>query len=68
MTRAILSMKTSFKTTLYGLLSAISVWAMDMPDPEWLATAGKVLMAVSIFLLGKNARDRDVSSEEEGVV
>jgi len=40
---------------------------MDMPDPEWLATAGKVLMAVSVFLLGKNARDRDVSSENEGV-
>ena len=40
---------------------------MDMPDPAWLATAGKVIMALSIFHLGKNARDRMVSSEDEGV-
>ena len=59
--------KTSYKTTLYGLLSAISVWAMEVPDPEWIATGGKVLMALSVFLLGKNARDRDVSSEDEGL-
>ena len=39
---------------------------MDTPDPAWLATVGKVVMALSIFLLGKNARDRDVSSEDEG--
>ncbi len=58
--------RTSWRTTLYGLLSAISVWAMDTPDPEWIATAGKVVMALSVFLLGKNARDRYVSSEDEG--
>jgi hypothetical protein len=58
--------KTSWRTTFYGLLSAVSVWAMDTPDPAWLATAGKVMMALSVFLLGKNARDRHVSSEDEG--
>ena len=59
--------KTSWRTTLYSFFAAVSVWAMDMPDPAWLATAGKVIMALSIFLLGKNARDRMVSSEDEGV-
>ena len=58
--------KTSWKTTLYGALSALSVWAMEVPDPAWLGTVGQVLMALSVFLLGKNARDRDVSSEDEG--
>ena len=58
--------KTSWKTTLYGALAALGTWAMDAQDPAWLATAGKVMMALSVFLLGKNARDRNVSSEDEG--
>ena len=58
--------KTSWRTTFYGLLTAISVWAVDVPDPSWIPVAGKFLMAVSIFLLGKNARDRGVTSADEG--
>jgi hypothetical protein len=58
--------KTSWKTTLYGALAALATWAMDMDDPAWLSTAGKVGLACSVFLLGKNARDRNVSSEDEG--
>ena len=59
-------MKTSWKTTMAGLLGAIATWASGVQDPAWIATAGKVLMAVSIFWLGKSARDRGVSSEDEG--
>jgi hypothetical protein len=58
--------RTSWRTTLYGAMAALATWAMDMQDPAWLATAGKVIMALSVFLLGKNARDRYVSSEDEG--
>ena len=53
------------KITLSGLAGAIATYLMGVDDPAWLTTAGKVLMALSVFFLGKNARDRDVTSEME---
>ena len=60
-------MKKSYKTTLWGLAGAIATYLMGLDDPAWLATLGKALMALSVFFLGKNARDRDVTSEMENV-
>ena len=51
--------------TLSGLAGSIAKYLMGVDDPAWLATAGKALMALSVFFLGKNARDRDVTSEME---
>ena len=56
-------MKKSYKTTLWGLAGAIATYLMGLDDPAWLATLGKALIALSVFFLGKNARDRDVTSE-----
>ena len=58
-------MKKSYKTTLWGLAGAIATYLMGLDDPAWLATLGKALIALSVFFLGKNARDRDVTSEME---
>tara|TARA_B100001971_G_C18078348_1_gene476893 strand:+ start:139 stop:327 length:189 start_codon:yes stop_codon:yes gene_type:complete len=58
-------MRKSYKTTLWGLAGAIATYLMGLDDPAWLATLGKALMALSVFFLGKNARDRDVTSEME---
>jgi len=58
-------MKKSYITTLWGLAGAIATYLMGVDDPAWLSTFGKALMAVSVFFLGKNARDRDVTSEME---
>ena len=58
-------MRKSYKTTLWGLAGAIATYLMGLEDPAWLATAGKALMALSVFFIGKNARDRDVTSEME---
>ena len=47
------------KITLSGLAGTIATYLMGVDDPAWLATAGKALMVLSVFFLGKNARDRD---------
>ncbi len=53
------------KITLSGLAGAIASYLMGVDDPAWLTTAGKALITLSVFFLGKNARDRDVTSEME---
>ena len=58
-------MRKSFRTTLWGLAGAIATYLMGLDAPLWLANTGKALMALSVFFLGKNARDRDVTSEME---
>jgi hypothetical protein len=59
--------KSSWKTSLSGLAAALGTALTQIEDPAWLKLAGSILMAVSVYLLGKNARDRDVSSEDEGL-
>ena len=59
-------MKTSWKSTLAGAVTALGTYLSGLDDPEYLATIGKVLMAVGTFILGAVARDNSVSSEEAG--
>ena len=59
-------MKTSWKSTLAGAITALGTYLSGLDDPEYLATIGKVLMAVGTFILGAVARDNSVSSEEAG--
>jgi len=40
---------------------------VSMPIPEWSPAAGAVLNAVGALLLGSNARDNNISSEDAGV-
>ena len=47
------------------MLSAIGLYLAGLEDPAWLATAGKAISAISVFLLGLNSRDRNVTSEME---
>ena len=58
-------MRKSYKTTLWGLAGAIATYLMGVDHIEYVATFGKALMAISVFFIGKNARDRDVTSEME---
>ena len=58
-------MRKSWITTGFGLLGCIGTFLAGVDDPAWLASIGKFLAAISIFLLGKNARDRNVTSEME---
>ena len=59
-------MKTSWKSTLAGAITALGTYLSGLDDPEYLATIGKVLMAVGTFILGAVTRDNSVSSEEAG--
>ena len=57
-------MKTSWKSTLAGSITALGTYLSGLDSPEYLATIGKVLMDVGTFILGAVARDNSVSSEE----
>lgn len=65
MTRATFIMKTSWKTTLAGVAASLGTAMTAMENPT-LILAGKILLALSVYFLGTSARDRDVSSEDEG--
>ena len=56
----------SWKTTLFGTLSAIGAYLATVHDPAWVATVGKALMALGPMLLGWFARDNNVTSEQAG--
>jgi len=58
-------MRKSYKTTLWGMAGAIATYLMGVEDIAWVSTFGNALMAISLFFMGKNARDRDVTSEME---
>ena len=58
-------MRKSYKTTLWGLAGAIATYLMGVEDIAWVSTFGSALMAISLFFMGKTARDRDVTSEME---
>ena len=47
------------------MAGAIATYLMGVEDIAWVSTFGNALMAISLFFMGKNARDRDVTSEME---
>ena len=63
----IVTMKTSWKTSASGIAASIGTALTQIEDPAWVKMLGSVMLAVSVYLLGANARDRDVTSEDEGV-
>ncbi len=66
-------MKTSWKTTIGGLLSAIGTSiigagaAIDVVAPAWLLWAGYLMASIGPVLLGASARDANRSSQDHGV-
>ncbi len=59
-------MKSSWKTTLCGALAALGAFLVNVPDPAWVATVGKVLVGVATAALGFFARDNDKTSNDVG--
>ena len=60
-------MKSSWKTSIFGILSAIGVALVPLKDPAWLTTVGTILAAIGAAGIGLSARDNGVSSEQAGV-
>ncbi len=66
-------MKTSWKTTIGGLLSAVGTAivgasvALDLVTPPALLWVGYLMSAVGPVLLGTSARDANKSSQDHGV-
>src|ERR1035441_8720490 len=60
-------MNSSWKTTVFGLMSAIGA-SVAMLDglPHWLSLSAKVAAAAGIAGLGLAARDNNVTSEQAG--
>jgi hypothetical protein len=58
---------TSWKTTIFGLIGAIGAYCVTVPDPSWLSYVGKFLVVLSPAAMGYFARDKDVSSEQQGI-
>ena len=56
----------SWKTTVFGLVSAIGAYLVTVNDPAWVSSLGKVLALVGPIGLGLVARDNDKSSEDVG--
>ena len=59
-------MKTSWKTTLSGLISAVGAYLKTQTDPAWLATLGNLLTYAGLAGMGIFARDNNVTSEQAG--
>ena len=59
-------MKSSYKTTLAGLVGAIGTYLVSVKDPAWVSLVGQFLMALGSAAVGMFARDNDVSSENAG--
>ena len=66
-------MKTSLKTTVGGLLSALGAAivganaAIEVVAPPWLLFAGYVMASIGPVLLGASARGANRSSQGHGV-
>lgn len=54
----------SWKTTVCGAVAALGTYLATIPDPAWLGTLGKVLVAVATAGIGLFARDNDKTSED----
>ena len=40
---------------------------MQVDDPAYISLIGNIMLALSLFMLGKTARDRGITSEDEGI-
>ena len=56
----------SWKTTLFGAVSAVGAYLITVQEPSWLPTLGKVLVGLGPMLIGFFARDNNVTSEAAG--
>jgi len=59
-------MTKSWKTTLFGILTAVGTYLSTVHDPAYVSTVGTIMVGLSSALLGIFARDNDVTSEEAG--
>ncbi len=62
----------SWKTTSAGIFGLVAVIAFELKalldsDPETVFSIETIIGAVSIFMVGWNARDKNVTSEQQGV-
>jgi hypothetical protein len=58
----------SWKTSLFGLIASLSVWAASATNvPHWLNLAGELSLSLGIAGVGIQARDKNVSSEQQGI-
>lgn len=60
-------MNKSWKTTVCGAVVALGTFFTTQTDWSWEPIVGKILTGVGVFLMGLFARDKDVSSEQQGV-
>lgn len=60
-----ISMK-SWKTTLGGAISALGTYLATVDDPAWLSLVGQIFVGLGVLIIGMNARDNTVTSEEAG--
>lgn len=60
-------MQKSWKTTLAGAIGALGVYLSSQSQYSWAPTAGQILTGLGTFLIGMFARDKDVSSEQQGL-
>ena len=56
----------SWKTTLFGAITALGAYLITCNDPSWLPLVGKALTVAGPLLFGAFARDNNVSSEQAG--
>lgn len=59
-------MKSSWKTTVFGIIAAAGTGLLAVKDPSWVATLGQIMAAVGAAGVGLAARDNDKSSEQVG--
>jgi len=59
--------RTSWKTTISGICGSIGTALMQVDDPAYISLIGNIMLALSLFMLGKTARDRGITSEDEGI-
>ena len=57
----------SWKTTLGGILLALGTPLAGLVEESWVKYVGIGLMTLGGLLVGVQARDHNVSSEDEGV-
>lgn len=56
--------QASWKTTVFGAVSALGVYLTTITDPSWVHVLGQVLTGLGTFLMGAVARDNNVTSEQ----